>query len=117
MGVGMPQCILLQQFGQHLLNAFGEVPYWVGSSVTDKDGWRDVDVRILLDDDRYRTEGYGDPSKYPVGSHDNMKWVSMILAWSYFGRHLTGLLIDFQSLPAKWQKVDDYALSLFQTGW
>lgn len=102
MGVGMPQCILLQQFGQHILNAFGEVPYWVGSSLTDKGGWRDVDVRLLLADERFNSEGWGDPFKYPFGSQENAKWVSTILAWSCFGRHLTSLPIDFQIQPATW---------------
>jgi hypothetical protein len=102
MGVGMPQCILLQQFGRHILQAFGEVPYWVGSSMTDKSGWRDVDVRLLLPDDRFLAEGYGHPAVYPQGIHENGKWVSTVLAWSCFGHHLTGLPIDFQIQPVTW---------------
>lgn len=102
MGVGMPQCILLQQFGQHILSAFGEVPYWVGSSLTDKGGWRDVDIRLLLPDDRFAADGYGDPKTYPTFVHQNAKWVSTILAWSSFGRQLTGLPIDFQIQPRDW---------------
>lgn len=102
MGVGMPACILLQQFGQHIYNAFGHVPYWVGSSVTSKSDWRDVDVRVLIPDDEYERAGYGDPKVYPRGTHENWKWCSTILAWSCFGRHLTGLPIDFQVQPLGW---------------
>jgi hypothetical protein len=102
MGVGMPHCLMLHQFGQHLYNAFGKVAYWVGSSLGEKTDWRDVDVRVLIPDEEYRALGYGDPEKYPHGSHENAKWVSTVLAWSYFGRHLTGLPIDFQIQPLNW---------------
>lgn len=107
MGVGMPQCILLQQFGQHIYNAFGHVPYWVGSSVTEKSGWRDVDVRVLIPDAEYEQSGYGDPKTFPHGSHENAKWVSTVLAWSCFGKHLTGLPIDFQVQPAEWANANE----------
>lgn len=90
MGVGMPQGLLLQEFGEHIYRAFGHVAYHVGSSLEVKDGWRDVDVRLMLPDDEYVI--YGDPAR----QHENKRWVSTILAWSAFGRSLTGLPIDFQ---------------------
>ena len=92
MGVGMPQSLLLQEFGEHVRRAFGHVPYHVGSSLEQKDGWRDVDVRLILPDDEYARAGFGDPERGAL----NKAWVSTILAWSCFGRHLTGLPIDFQ---------------------
>ena len=49
MGVGMPHTLLLQEFGEHVLRAFGHCCYHVGSSLTQKDGWRDVDVRLPID--------------------------------------------------------------------
>src|SRR5215212_8428277 len=52
-GIGMPTALLLQDFGQLILDAFGEVPYHVGSSLKSKK-WRDVDVRLILDDDQYK---------------------------------------------------------------
>jgi hypothetical protein len=91
MSVGMPQNLLLQQFGEHVYRSFGRVAYWVGSSMEKKDGWRDVDVRLLLPDQDYRAK-YGDPKR----PSENKAWVSTILAWSSFGRQLTGLPIDFQ---------------------
>ena len=94
----MPQSLLLQDFGEHIYRAFGHVSYWVGSSLTQKDGWRDVDVRLLLPDEEYDRMGFGDPD-YP---HRNKRWVSTILAWSSFGRQLTGLPIDFQIQPSKY---------------
>lgn len=92
MGVGMPQTIRLQEFGEHVRRAFGHIPYHVGSSLTEKSGWRDVDVRLILDDAEYAAAGYGEPDR----EHQNPKWVSTILAWSAFGKALTDLPIDFQ---------------------
>lgn len=92
MGVGMPQGLLLQEFGEHIFAAFGHVAYHVGSSLEQKDGWRDVDVRLMLPDEEYEARGFGDPER----PQWNKRWVSTILAWSAFGRHLTGLPIDFQ---------------------
>jgi hypothetical protein len=92
MGVGMPQEIQLRQFGTFLYDAFGAMPYHVGSSLRQKDGWRDVDVRLLLDDDVWEREGLGHPDR----PQENAKWVATTLAWSTFGRVLTGLPVDFQ---------------------
>ena len=90
-GVGMPAALLLQQFGQLVADAFDAIPYQVGSSLTTT-AWRDVDVRLILDDERYAVDGYGDPS----AAHSNAKWVAMTLAFSALGKETTGLPIDFQ---------------------
>lgn len=92
MGVGMPQSLLLQEFGEHAYAAFGHVAYHVGSSVMDKSGWRDVDVRVLLPDAEWAAMQLGDPAR----GVQNRRWVAITLAWSAFGRSLTGLPIDFQ---------------------
>ncbi len=92
MGVGFPAHLLLQEFGSQVWAAFGDPPYHVGSSLTEKSGWRDVDVRMILDDETYASMGLGDP-RYP---HDNAKWVSLCLAYSSLGKQMTGLPIDFQ---------------------
>lgn len=108
MSVGMPFCLLLQQFGEHVFQAFGHIPYWVGSSLgPEKSAWRDVDVRLLLPDDEYEARGFGDVKGYPQNSHSNGRWVSTILAWSCFGKHLTGLPIDFQIQPASWANTNE----------
>lgn len=92
MGVGMPQGLRLKQFGDDLRAAFGHVAYHVGSSLMEKSGWRDVDVRLLLPDDEWAAMGFGDPDRV----HRNAKWRALTLAWSCYGRELTGLPIDFQ---------------------
>jgi hypothetical protein len=92
MGVGMPQTLLLQEFGEHVYRAFGHMSYHVGSSLKDKSGWRDVDVRLLLPDAEYARMELGDPER----PQQNKRWVSIVLAWSAYGRIVTGLPIDFQ---------------------
>lgn len=108
MSVGMPFSLLLCQFGEHVHQAFGHVPYHVGSSLgPEKTAWRDVDVRLLIPDDEYARMGFGDPAGYPQNSHSNSRWVSTILAWSCFGKHLTGLPIDFQIQPISWANANE----------
>jgi hypothetical protein len=91
MGVGMPQELLLNEFGSHVWSAFGDVPYHVGSSLRSKQ-WRDVDVRLMLDDDDWNDMRFGDPNR----THTNAKWVALCLAFSALGKQITGLPIDFQ---------------------
>lgn len=89
-GIGMPTTLLLDEFGSLVHDAFGEYAYHVGSSFVGKT-WRDVDVRLILDDERYAAE-YGDP-EHP---HQSPRWVAMVRAFSALGREMTGLPIDFQ---------------------
>lgn len=93
MSVGQPQGMLLNEFGERLFDAFGEVAYHVGSSLNDKTaGWRDVDVRLMLDDETWEKMVLGDPAN----PHGNRKWRALCIVFSDYGRHLTGLPIDFQ---------------------
>lgn len=93
MSVGQPQGMLLNEFGMRLWDVFGEVAYQVGSSLGEKTtGWRDVDVRVMLDDSVWEQMGLGNPEN----PHTNRKWRSLCIVFSDYGRHLTGLPIDFQ---------------------
>lgn len=92
MGVGQPDSYLLKLFGMEVRQAFGQTAYQVGSSLTQKRGWRDVDVRLILDDDEY-TAYFGDPL---TKDHNGLRLMSWNLAWSMLGRHMTRLPIDFQ---------------------
>ncbi len=103
MGVGMPQSLNLHRFGAYLNAMFGEHTYHVGSSLDKKDGWRDVDVRVILDDDVWDAMGLGDPSE----CHRNAKWVAYTLCLSSFGKDLTGLPIDCQ-LQRQTQANEEY---------
>lgn len=92
-GVGMPAWLYLNQFGQVVFDAFGEWPYLVGSATVTKQ-WRDVDVRLLLDDDQY--DALFGSLKHTNWEARNPKWRALTLAFSELGRKMTGLPIDFQ---------------------
>ena len=90
-GTGMPQTTLLEAFGQWIYDAFGETAYHVGSSTKGKT-WRDVDVRLMLDDSEFDAlvPGYRDADQRDA------KWALICAAISELGKRLTGLPIDFQ---------------------
>lgn len=97
-GIGMPAALLLNEFGEIVSAAFnGEIPYHVGSSLSDglegaRRDWRDVDVRLILSDEEYEAQGFG----HPDHTHSNAKWRALVLAFSALGKQMTGLPIDFQ---------------------
>jgi hypothetical protein len=91
MSVGQPQSLLLQEFGDRIRAAFGAMAYQVGSSLESKT-WRDVDVRLMLSREQWDRLGLGDPGHY----WDCPRWRAFSIVFSDYGRHLTGLPIDFQ---------------------
>ena len=88
----MPATLYFDEFVAIIHDAFGEYAYHVGSSLKTKRDWRDVDVRLILDDETYEAMGFGDPAN----THHNAKWVAFVKAFSALGREMTGLPIDFQ---------------------
>jgi hypothetical protein len=94
-GTGMPATTLLEAFGQWIYDAFGETAYQVGSSTKGKT-WRDVDVRLMLDDDAFHALFPG----YRAAHQRDAKWSLLCAAISELGKRLTGLPIDFQIQPA-----------------
>jgi hypothetical protein len=104
MYVGMPADLMLHEFGSQVWHAFGTPPFLVGSALLRKD-WRDVDVRLILDDDVYLALGLGGTHGDPLGpghEHSNGKWVALCLAFSALGKQMTGLPIDFQIQSSTW---------------
>jgi hypothetical protein len=90
--VGMPAYLHLQRFAEVVREAFpGGGVYLVGSTLY-HEHWRDVDVRLMLPDDAFAT--IIGPLTSP--RYVNPRWNAMCLAFSALGRHMTGLLIDFQ---------------------
>lgn len=90
-GAGMPASILLDAFGQWLFEAFDETAYLVGSAAAGKT-WRDIDVRIMLDDPEFFNTFPG----YRKHNQQDAKWALICAAISLLGKHMTGLPIDFQ---------------------
>lgn len=83
---------LLRLFGAHIAEGFGHTPYHVGSSLTAKARYRDVDVRLILPDAEW-VAFFGDWTRAGWDAPRLGVWE---FAWSLFGRHLTRLPIDFQ---------------------
>jgi hypothetical protein len=115
-GVGMPQWMKLNLFGQLLREAFpGTIPYLVGTAATSKE-WRDVDVRVMLDGEEWERfvgegwemktrDGAGRESPAYEAAHmeqmtnarpTGRRRTALQLAFSALGQEMTGLPIDFQ---------------------
>lgn len=92
-GFGPHAQLLLDQFGQLVFAAWGDVGYLVGSSQTSKK-WRDVDVRVMLSNEDY--ERRLGPVWQTGRRHQELSWRAEMLAWSTLGQKMTGLPIDFQ---------------------
>ena len=91
MSPGGPQSMLLERWAQWIADAFGVKPYLVGSSVGRKD-WRDIDVRLMLDDEQWQ-HWIGD-ARQPYRC--DPRWSLLCSALSAHGSQQTGLPIDFQ---------------------
>jgi hypothetical protein len=96
-GVGMPAALHLDAFGREINDAFGHLPYLVGSAAVGKT-WRDVDVRLMLPDDEF--DALFPP--IPPGSHTDGLWDLLCAALSELARVRTGLPVDFQIQRASW---------------
>jgi len=99
----MPAWHYVNIFGELVEDYFGETAYIVGSAaeatlrgekgeVIGDRTFRDVDIRVMLPDERYEAEGYRHIGGAPLGT----KWSAVCLAFSALGERITGLPIDFQ---------------------
>lgn len=88
----------LRVFGAYITQAFGHTPYHVGSSLTKKARYRDVDVRLILPDDEYAAY-FGPWDQPPEPGMGGPRLHMLELAWTTLGKKLTGLPIDFQIQP------------------
>lgn len=90
-GVGMPAALHLDAFGREINDAFGHLPYLVGTASVGKQ-WRDVDVRLILPDDEFDAlfPPVG-PGQFPDGL-----WSLLCAAISELAKARTGLPVDFQ---------------------
>jgi hypothetical protein len=93
-GVGMPAMLHLDAFAREVEQAFGHLPYLVGSAARGKQ-WRDVDVRLMLPDDEFDALFPQFQKRPALGRMDN-RWALLCAAISELGRSRTGLPIDFQ---------------------
>lgn len=84
------ELVLLKDWAIHVRRVFG-TPFLVGSALTTKD-YRDVDVRVLLDEDEWTALFPGLDDADPRDA----RWSGICTAFSLWGQKATGLPIDFQ---------------------
>lgn len=94
-GVGMPEWLYLNEFGRAIRTTFGVSPYLVGSALVGKE-WRDVDVRLILDDEAAIFNIPDGLIKLGEKNSPHTSWAYLCAAFSELGRKMTGLPIDFQ---------------------
>jgi hypothetical protein len=99
--IGAPAVFKLEEAIRPVCSAFGAYEgvggcYLVGSALVRPD-WRDVDVRLILDDDAFMAEF---PDCYSVNHYEhNARWLLLTVSISEYLSLRTGLPIDFQIQP------------------
>ena len=94
--IGAPAVFALELALQQVCAAFGEgACYHVGSSLERPD-WRDVDVRMILDDEKFKREF---PNVHPGAWELDPKWLLLTVSISAWLSKASGLPIDFQIQP------------------
>lgn len=90
------QSQMLGLFGRVVRDAWQETPYQVGSSLRDGEIPRDIDVRVMIPLAEFQQRF---PGTDVDRRHVCEQWRAQMMVWSDWGRHLTGLNIDFQVEP------------------
>jgi hypothetical protein len=100
--VGSPDFFLLNQACVAVGLAFDTTPFLVGSAVTSKQR-RDIDVRVIVPDDRYKElfPGIGaNPRTHPL-------WSLLCSSTALWLRQASGLPVDFQVQSQSRAAVED----------
>lgn len=94
--IGAPACFALELAMVQVNAAFGvDASYVVGSALERQD-WRDVDVRLLLDDAQFAREF---PDAHLDHWEHDVKWLVVTTAIAGWLSKVTGLPVDFQIQP------------------
>jgi hypothetical protein len=97
--VGAPAIFALELECKHLNAAFDGFGCYLVGSALDRADWRDVDVRLIMADDKFYAL-FPDVPRIQAGlwEHDP-RWLLMTAALSERLSRITGLPIDFQFQP------------------
>ena len=93
--IGAPACFALEQCCQQINDAFGDFGCYVVGSALQRQDWRDVDVRFIMQDEAFAALFPG------AGQHweHDPRWLLLTVSISGWLRQVTGLPIDFQIQP------------------
>lgn len=94
--VGAPAIFALELACSQLCQAFGVRCCYLVGSATERADWRDVDVRLMLDDATFAALF---PDAKPQRWEFDSRWLVMTVSISTWLRAQTGLPVDFQFQP------------------
>lgn len=93
--IGAPACFALELAIRPVCEAFKVYCCYLVGSCLERPDWRDVDIRLIMDDDAFLAEF---PS---AGQHweQDSRWLLLMTSISEYLSKRTGLPIDFQCQP------------------
>jgi hypothetical protein len=96
--IGAPAVFALEMACKQINDAFGhDFGCYVVGSALDRPDWRDVDVRLIMDDEEFAKLF---PNALDQGRWESdPRWLLMTVAISDWLRKVTGLPVDFQFQP------------------
>lgn len=96
--IGAPKVFLLEMAMRDVNEAFGQHASYVVGSCLERPDWRDVDIRMIMQDDEFKREF---PNAYLDGRYEfDTRWLVLNTAISKMLSDRTDLPIDFQIHPA-----------------
>lgn len=102
--IGAPACFALEQSAKVLRDAFREdgetdhIGVYVVGSALERPDWRDVDVRMMMDDASFMRL-FPRASISPATWEFDPRWTLMVVSISKWMSEQTGLPVDFQFQP------------------
>jgi hypothetical protein len=95
--VGAPACFALEMAMQNVNMAFNSYGSYLVGSALERPDWRDVDIRMIMDDADFDKE-------FPGTREDGIwefdaKWLLLTVSISAYLSKASGLPIDFQFQP------------------
>jgi hypothetical protein len=99
--IGAPAVFLLELCCQQINDAFGDYGCYLVGSALERQNWRDVDVRFIMDDDEFR-KLFPDTYTDSVLWEFNPRWTIINAGIAEWIKGRTGLPIDFQIQPQTW---------------
>ncbi len=98
--IGPPGCFELEMAMKHVGDAFGRHCSYVVGSTLERPDWRDVDVRMILDDDEFAKLFPNVDLKNGAAVWEfDPRWLLLNVAITDWLRKHTGLPVDFQMQP------------------
>lgn len=101
--IGAPACFALEQACKQVADAFHDPKYYVGlyvvGSCLERPDWRDVDVRMIMQDEAFLQLFPGTHLTSALWEFDP-RWCLMTVSISAWLKNQTGLPVDFQFQPS-----------------